>query len=154
MIYSEPLFNQISRFVTSIGFGFIICILYLALVFLRTVISDRKWAIVTQDIVFGIITTVVSFFFMVIHNNGEVRWNLVLGEFLGAGVLYFTVGKYVMKFLEKFAKAIRRIASIILLPITLYIRAFPKVFMKVFNKIKSKTGIKKAREKAQRKKEE
>lgn len=143
MIYSEPLINQISRFISSIGFGFVICFLYLAVVFFRMTVSEKKWAIIAQDIVYGLITTVISFFFMVIYNNGETRWNLVFGEFLGAGVLYFTVGRYLLKFMGKGAVAIRKILSLLTLPLRLYFKAFPRFFLYVFGRIKEKFKKKK-----------
>jgi len=124
MTYTEPLFNQISRFVTSVGFGFIICILYFVLFFIRKAISDKKCAVIIQDIIFGVTATVMSFFYMVIYNNGEVRFNLLIGEITGAVVLYFTVGKYIIIFLEKTAAVIRKIVESILLPLNLYFIAF------------------------------
>ncbi|MBQ8503646.1 MAG: spore cortex biosynthesis protein YabQ [Clostridia bacterium] len=138
MIYSEPLFNQVSRFITSIGFGFVICILYLAVVFMRMLVSDRKWAIIAQDIIFGITATVMSFFFMVLYNNGEVRWNLVFGEFIGAGVLYFTVGRYALSFLKKAAGIIRKITGLVLMPVVLYLKAFPSFFSGIIRSCKQK----------------
>ncbi len=136
MTYTEPLFNQISRFVTSIGFGFLLCILYIAVVFLRMCISEKRWAIIVQDLFFSFLTTVISFFFMVLYNNGEVRLNLVTGQLVGGLVLYFTVGKYVLTFLEKCAIAIRRLIALMLKPVTLYIRAFPSFFGNAISKIK------------------
>ncbi len=145
MTYTEPLFNQISRFVTSIGFGFIICILYFLLFFLRNVISDKRWAIIVQDIIFGVLATVISFFYMIIYNNGEVRLNLLIGEITGAVVLYCTVGKYIIIFLERTAVVIRKITGNILLPLNLYYNAF-RTFYK-----KSKSNIIELKNKKQEK---
>lgn len=153
MTYSEPLFNQISRFVSSIGFGFVICVLYLVLVILRTVISDKKWAIITQDIIFGVLTTVLSFFFMVLYNNGEVRWNLVLGEALGGGVLYYTVGRHILSFMKKPTELLRRFIALSLTPLKLYISAFPKFFKGIFFKCKSAFKNKEPKKKVKKNKE-
>ncbi len=157
MIYSEPLFNQISRFVSSIGFGFVICVLYVVLVVLRSVISDKRWAIITQDIVFGVLTTVLSFFFMVLYNNGEVRWNLVFGEVLGGGVLYYTCGRHILNFMKKPAKLLRHLVSLSLTPLKLYLNAFPKFFKSVFFKLrtalKNKDTVKKRKKKKENSKE-
>lgn len=141
MTYTEPLFNQVSRFATSVGFGFIICILYFVLFFIRKVISDKKSAVIIQDVVFGITGTIMSFFYMVIYNNGEVRFNLLIGEVTGAAVLYLTAGKYIKSFLGKTAVLIRRIIGNILLPLRLYFNALISYFKK------AKSGIKESKSK-------
>ncbi len=138
MTYSEPLFNQISRFVTSIGFGFFLCILYVAVVFLRMCISEKRWAIILQDLIFSFLATIISFFFMVLYNNGEVRLNLVTGQLIGGLVLYFTVGKYILLLLEKCAFVVRKILAMLLLPLKLYLKAFPSFFKSIIIKIRVK----------------
>lgn len=143
MIYSEPLFNQISRFVSSIGFGFILCIVYLAVTFLRLCISDKKWAVITGDLLFGITGTVLSFFFMVIHNNGQVRLNLVVGQALGGVVLYAGFGRYFVKLLKKPALLIRKGCHLITMPIKLYILAFPKALRMLIRSLKEKNKTEK-----------
>lgn len=147
MIYTEPLFNQISRFAVSVGFGFIICILYFAVFFVRKAISDKKGAVIVQDIAFGIIATILSFFYMVIYNNGEVRINLLIGEITGAVVFYFAVGKYTLVYFEKTAILIRKIISDILLPLNLYINSFfvfyknLKIYFKRHKNIKNEESV-------------
>ncbi len=136
MTYTEPLFNQVIRFVTSVGFGFIICILYFALFFIRKAISDKRWTVITQDVVFGVLATVMSFFYMIIYNNGEVRLNLLIGEITGAVVLYCTAGKYINIFLIKAASIIRRTFVVAFLPLKLYFKAFSSFYKKTINGIK------------------
>lgn len=153
MTYSEPLFNQVSRFVTSIGFGFVICVLYIVLVITRSIISDKKWAVITQDMIFGILTTVLSFFFMVLYNNGEVRWNLVFGEILGGGVLYYTIGRHIIKFMQGPIKLMRHFIALTLTPLKLYLTAFPKFFKSLFIKLKSVFKNKRTKKKEKNNKE-
>lgn len=146
MTYTEPLFNQISRFAVSVGFGFIICILYFNIFFIRKVISDKKSAVIVQDVVFGIITTIMSFFYMVIYNNGEARLNLLIGEITGAVVFYFALGKYIVAYIEKTAVLIRKIVLNILLPLNIYLSSFRVFYKKINVYIKKRKNIKREKE--------
>ncbi len=128
MTYSEPLFNQISRFATSVGFGFVICILYYTVLFIRKIFSEKRCAVLIQDIFFGITATIMSFFYMIIYNNGEVRLNLLIGEITGAAVLYCISGKYIVPLIEKTALIIRKLVITVTLPARLYIKALSKLY--------------------------
>ncbi len=136
MIYSEPLINQISRFLSGIGFGFAVFALYMTIVFIRMIFGSGKIAFLIQDLVFGFLFTVSSFFFMIIHNNGEVRWNLVLAQLIGAAVLYFTIGKHLLKVLQKAADIIRKALKVLTTPLQLYLKAFCDCGLWIKNRIK------------------
>ncbi len=82
MSYSEPLANQIYRFVLALGFGVILGVIYELLVLIRTLISEKRWAVITQDITFAILSAFLSFLFMLVYNEGIVRLNLIFASFL------------------------------------------------------------------------
>ena len=138
MIYSEPLINQVSRFLTSIGFGFILCVIYIALKILFRVIGKGKASVMASDGVFVLSGSILSFFFMVIENNGQVRLNLVIGQLLGGLVMYFTVGRYILKLTYPVSDAVGVIIRKLLYPIKVYFKAFINVGKRLLSGLKSK----------------
>lgn len=131
MSYTEPLFNQISRFLMSMGFGFVLCIIYLIFSFLRMLCGEKRWMYILYDTLFGITATVLSFFFMLIYNNGQVRLNLVVGQLIGGAVLYFTLGRRLIKPMTALSKLVRGVLKIVLMPLKLYIESFPAFFRRL-----------------------
>lgn len=107
MTYSEPLSNQLYRFILALGFGIILGIIYEIIVLIRTLVSERKGAIIAQDIVFSIIFSVMSFFFMLIYNEGEIRLNLIFAQLLGIVTFHITVAGRITKSVEKIRNKLR-----------------------------------------------
>ena len=130
MTYSEPLINQVSSLLTSVGFGFVMCLLYMSVRLLFRLISSKRWSVMAGDAVFVLLASFVSFFFMIISNIGQVRLNLILGQAFGGAVLYLTFGRYVMKHLFKLCDLLHRVILSILYPVRVYIKA-------IFNMLKS-----------------
>ena len=117
MTYAEPLSNQVLMFIRSIGPGVIIGILYdVIFSFFRTV-SNKRFMIITADLIFCISATLISFFYMVIYNSGTVRLNIIVAEIIGAAAFHMTMGKYIAKLTEGIASIVGKILSVILSPV-------------------------------------
>lgn len=129
MNYSEPLISQVTVFFRSVGAGIILGIIYDALSFVRIVFGERKSVYVTADIIFSLIASVFSFFFMVLYNTGQVRFNLMLGELAGGLAFHFGMGKYFLNTAEKYILKIRKVLMLIMSP-------FRKILLKIKDKIK------------------
>lgn len=97
MSYSEPLINQIYRFALSLGFGVIMSVFYELLSCLFLAVSVGKKSIFIRNIVFSVSFTVMSFFFMLVYNEGVVRLNLIIGQLLGLVAFHLTCGKSLRK---------------------------------------------------------
>lgn len=93
MSYSEPLINQVYRFFLAVGFGVLMGIFYEAVNLLKTVLFPGFRAAVVLDFLFSVVYTVLSFFFMLIYNEGEVRANLALAQLIGVYVFHKVFGK-------------------------------------------------------------
>lgn len=133
MIYSEPLYNQISRFLNSIGMGFFLCVLYIAIKALFRVSGKGKITVMVSDGIFCLITAFVSFFYMIIENNGTVRFNLVIGQLIGGLLLYFTFGRLILRILYFVADLINGLLKGITYPVRLIIKTvfrLPSAFLK------------------------
>ncbi len=150
MTYSEPLINQISHFLSSVGFGFVMCIYYMAVRLFFRILSRKKWALMTGDAFFSVTGSFVSFFFMIIDNNGQVRFNLIIGQLIGALALYFTLGRYLMKPLMKMCDGINSVLSSLFYPVRVYFKALKNTligFLKFLKGILIKNKLKKDKKK-------
>lgn len=124
MSYSEPLINQVRVFFLSVGVGVFICLLYIALQSFFRIFSKGDRVYYVADGFFCALSAFVSFFFMVLYNNGQVRLHLVFGEAVGFFVFYLAVGRYVHSLLLKAAEGIRKAVGLVLLPVRLVTRHF------------------------------
>ena len=97
MRYAEPLSNQLQVFITSIGFGVLSGLLYEVFSVLRRLAGNKKKASVICDFSFCVIVTVLSFFYMVIYNNGIVRLNLIIAQLAGGIAFHLSMGRYIRK---------------------------------------------------------
>ena len=103
MSYSVPLINQIYRFMMSLGFGVIAALFYEFLSCIFLLFSNGKKSVFIRDIVFSLVFTVVSFFFMIVYNEGEVRFNLIVGQLTGLLTFNIIFGKTIQRPFLKFA---------------------------------------------------
>lgn len=95
MSYTEPLINQIYRFSLALGFGVLMAVVYEILSLVRVFFHGRKVTFIC-DIIFSVIFTVLSFFFMIVYNEGEARFNLVAAQLIGLVSFHLTFGKYLL----------------------------------------------------------
>lgn len=116
MRYSGPLSDQIVVFIRCIGLGVLLGLLYEAFSVLRCLLSDKTRAYVICDIAFSLIATVISFFFMILYNDGRVRLNLVVAQLLGGVAFHFSLGRYITQPISVAATKIRHILSVALRP--------------------------------------
>lgn len=122
MSYSQPLSSQVIIFIRTIGLGVLLGLLYEFFAALRMLLSDKKWAYILCDTAFSLIGSIASFFFMVLFNDGIVRFNLVMAELLGALCFHFSAGKYLIKPLLFISKKLRQLLRFMTLPIRVIIK--------------------------------
>ena len=97
MSYSELLINQVYRFFLAVGFGVLMGAVYELLSILKILLSEGRKTVVFTDIIFSVLFTVFSFFFMLVYNEGEARANLVVAQLAGVYVFHLTFGKRLIK---------------------------------------------------------
>lgn len=135
MTYAEPLSNQVLMFISSIGPGVIIGLIYDVIFSFFRSLSNRRAVIIAADLMFSVVATLISFFYMVIYNSGTVRLNIIVAELIGAVAIHIAVGKYVAVAVGFIGKIIGRVAGIISYPVV-YI--FSKI-RRILDKIPKKT---------------
>ena len=121
MIYSEPLSNQISLFLDSVGMGFLLCGLYIAVKVLFRIFGKGRITVMLSDGIFCILAAFVSFFYMIIENSGTVRFNLAVGQLIGGLLLYFTLGRILLKLLYLISDGVNGILRGITYPLRLIV---------------------------------
>ncbi len=122
MNYSEPLVNQVTVFCRAVGSGVLLGIIYDAVSAVRMLFGERKSVYVFFDTLYFVIASLVSFFFMVLYNSGQVRMNLMLAELFGAVALHFSFGKYLLGIYGKNLSLIRNFLKFIFRPFFISVR--------------------------------
>lgn len=138
MNYSEPLSNQVLIFIRGIGFGVILGFIYELFCVLRSLLSDKKLAYVVCDVLFGITAALMSFFFMVLYNDGIVRLNLMASQLIGAVAFHFASGKYLARPLISFSANIRKLIGVIFFPLSFMGKKIKETLLKTALKLKNK----------------
>lgn len=116
MNYSEPLISQVSIFFRAAGCGIILGILYDAISLVRMLFGERKGVYVFFDTLYFLVAAVISFFFMVLYNSGQVRLNLMLAEGAGAIAFHFSLGRYILQGFASELVRIKKILSFVAVP--------------------------------------
>lgn len=99
-IYSLSLATQTRSFLLSLGFGFVMGILYDVFRLVRVCISNGKKIQIAFDVAFCIVLAFLTFIFFMTVNEGEFRIYLILGEAVGFCVYSLSFGVVVFAFGE------------------------------------------------------
>ncbi len=151
MNYSEPLISQVVIFCRAIGCGVLLGVLYDTVSFIRMLFGERKSVYVFFDTFYFIVASLVSFFFMVLYNSGQVRLNLMLAELFGGVAFHLSLGKYILGRCCIQLIRIRKILSFILRPFTKTAVKIYNYSEKIFLKFKKKASAEKNKEKNRKK---
>ena len=139
MSYSEPLINQPRVLFFSIGVGVLLCIFYVFLQGFFRFFGYGKLSYYCADVIFCAVSALISFFFMVLYNNGRVRLHLILGEAAGFFLFYFSSGRYISSALEKTADIIHKAVALFLKPYKFIFASFTSGVKRNFKRLTSKT---------------
>ncbi len=132
--------EQTLVFLYSLLLGVLLCAIYDVFRIIRIAFGGKTITVFIEDIVFSIIALVLTFVFVIAFNNGELRFFVLIGEFLGFVFYYFTVGKLTMFFSKAIIKLIKRLISIVCTP---FVGLFG-MLKKKFRTKKEKRGQKRA----------
>ena len=116
MNYSEPLAHQYNVFLVFLGVGFILGFVYETVVFIRTLLSRKKFAIIIQDVLFSFLTFLTLFFSFLAFSNGVIRFNLILSCAAGFLTFELSAGRAVKKLFGILQKLFQKTVDILLKP--------------------------------------
>ncbi len=124
-------------FIFSCFLGMWIGVIFDVFRIIRIAFPCGKAVLFVEDCIFVFLASVFTFFFSVNFSNGFIRGFVILGEFLGFIIYYFTLGVLVYKCSKTLIYVIksflRRIYCFFLLPIY---RFFKYIYTKISRKIK------------------
>ena len=126
--------NQAYLFLIFVINGIIIGILFDTFRILRRSFKTTDLITYIQDILFWILTGIILLYSIFNFSNGEVRFYMFLGIFIGCLIYMLTISKYFIsinvKVLITIKKIIGKIISIIIFPIKIFFKILRKVFFR------------------------
>ncbi len=131
MEYIQGLPTQTGLFLFSLGFGFLLGILYDVFRTLRMIIGSSEKLIFAADLLYFLICGVLSFFFILVTDEGRLRFYTVLGEALGWMIYYFSFGTVAMKLSASAVRAVKKLISLIFKPIKFILRKIIALINKI-----------------------
>lgn len=139
-MYGTPHSQQLLIFITALGVGFLLGILYDILRAVRLSLTKSKKANIFFDILYFIFFALFSYLYIIASNKGDVRLYILAGEVIGWAFYYFSFGIAVIKLTDIFVAFLRKcyslIFKIITAPFLLIIRFFHTVSNKMCQKFK------------------
>lgn len=129
--------NQAYLFLVFTINGIIIGLLFDIFRILRRSFKTSDIITYLQDILFWILTGLILLYSIFTFSNGEIRFYMLLGVFLGCLIYMLMFSKYFIninvKVILVLKKVIGKILSIIIFPIKIIIKFIKKIFFKPIN---------------------
>ncbi len=131
MDYIQGLARQTEIFLYSLGFGFLLGIVYDVFRTLRLIVSGSKGFAFFCDLLYFAVCSFATFCFILVVDSGRVRLYVALGEILGWLIWYFSFGAIAMKATNAVVRFFRRI----ILTVSKFFRRIMKRILKKCGKI-------------------
>lgn len=116
MDYIQGLSVQTEIFLLSLGFGFLLGILYDVFRTLRLVISRTAGFTVFMDILYFLLCAFLVFFFNLIVDEGKIRLYVLLGDMLGWLIYYFSLGEISVRVSNRIILSSRKLFGVVSKP--------------------------------------
>ena len=105
MRYVQPVGGQIFLFFRSIGFGFLLGVLYDALRFLR-IAAGKKKLLLLWDVLFGVCAAVSTFLYLLVCCDGQMRLFVFAAFGIGIAVWFVFVAPAVRRRSDRFLRTV------------------------------------------------
>lgn len=122
--------EQLRGLFLSVGFGFLLGVVYDVFRIIRLLITSKKTGVYIQDILYIIFCAFTSFIFILTVTGGNLRFYILLGCLTGWLVYYFSFGVFAMRVGDAAVRGIRRLFGFVF-------RIIFSPFKLIFNAIKS-----------------
>ncbi|MBQ4627429.1 MAG: spore cortex biosynthesis protein YabQ [Clostridia bacterium] len=146
MVYIQGVAEQTRLFLLSIGFGFLLGILYDVFRMVRLVISNSKPFVLFMDLLYFAFCTFLNFCYILTLDYGKIRIYIVFAQLLGWLIYYFSFGAIAIRVSRFASLLVKRSLSIMIRPLKFVIRKIKqlisnviKFFKKIFRKSTKKT---------------
>lgn len=104
--------SQLTIFLFSAILGAALGGIYDAIRVFNAVVKENLVRIFVQDVLYFIISAVITFVYMLVVNGGEIRVYIVVGEAVGWLIYRATVGKFIYKIVLKVVEFAIKIARV------------------------------------------
>lgn len=139
--------SQLSGLFYSVIMGVIFGILYDVLRAVRIITNFKNFTVFFQDILYFFIIANITFIYFLSVTNGEIRFYILIGTFIGFLAYFFTISKFVillfkilfsrtLKLIIGISKLFYRFFDFCDLKITTFLKNVLKCFKKVLKKCK------------------
>lgn len=122
--------NQAYLFLIFTINGVIIGILFDTFRILRKSFKTNDILTYVEDILFWILTGIILLYSIFTFSNGEIRFYMFIGIFLGCIIYMLLISKYFIEINVKIILSIKKVILIIFSPIIFIIKIFKKLFFK------------------------
>ncbi len=99
--------EQVFSFFTALLFGVGYSVFYCILRAIRKSFRHNALAVFIEDILFFLITAITTFLLLLALTNGEIRFYMLLGIFLGFSLFYFTLCDFLSSIIAAFFKGVK-----------------------------------------------
>lgn len=136
MVYIQGVAEQTQIFLFSIGFGFLLGILYDVFRTVRIIISESKGFVLFMDLLYFLVCTFLNFCYILTVDYGKIRFYVIFAEILGWLIYYFSFGAVAIRFSRFVSKALKSFARLIFKPISAVFKKIKDIYSKIlyFNK--------------------
>lgn len=101
--------NQFATLAFSICLGFILCASYDILRALRKIGLNSFFAVFITDILFCVLSALVTFIFFMARTSGEIRGYVLITEVIGFALFRVTVSRFVLWFFTCFFQFVKKV---------------------------------------------
>ena len=116
--------EELRLFLLSCGAGAVFGVYYDIFRALRLTVPHHSFFVFLEDLLFLMTYGIFLSCFASAAARGELRGYYILGGFIGFVLYYFTIGKFVVGFIKKLIKCVKKILNIIYKPIRKIIYKF------------------------------
>ena len=103
----QSIASQVMVFVYSLALGVLLGVTYDVFRIIRMIINSKNIAVFIQDVLYFIISGVITFLFVLGVNSGNSRFYILAGEGIGWIIYHVTLGEIIYKCSNKTVKKIR-----------------------------------------------
>lgn len=131
MEYIQGLTTQAEIFLYSVGFGFLLGILYGVFKLVRMLNPNSKGFIFFMDLVYFAVFTFLTFCFILVTDSGRIRIYVSFGIIFGWMVCYFSFGAIATRVGKSFFGIFASVFSVLLKPFFRFGRSVSQKMMKL-----------------------
>ena len=126
--------NQANLFLIFVINGFLIGLLFDIFRILRKSFKTSDIITIIEDVLFWIITGFIILYSIFVFNNGEIRFFMFIGIFLGTMLYMLLLSKYVIKISVNIITIIKKVLSFIFKILIFPMQSIYKITKKILKK--------------------